>query len=1288
MKRRFLSVLALLIGIAGTVFGQTPATLPYSCDFEATGDNGWTLKNGTCTNKWHVGTFSSPAGHSGSLFISEDNGATAGYNTRDYSVVIAEKLFRTGETDSLAIGFDVTIDGEYNYDYLKVFWVPADTNFEAVNSSTYFAMRDYTTNVIMSNTRSEDSRYIHQTEGRQKVYIANEPNTLKKLVFVWKNDGGGGYQPGAIIDNISIVGVNAGCTEPTDLTVANISQTGFTLNWNGNASSYEVRLNGETPETVNATSKTFTGLASDEFYTLEVRSLCEDENSEWASLGFTYQVPVSLPYTCDFEAAGNNGWILKNDTCANKWYVGTFSSPAGHSRSLYISGDEGETAGYDTTGHSVVIAEKIFRTGEMPYLSIKFDLTVKGEPEFDMLKVFWAPADTNYNASTSEVYYAERSFGEYVIMSNADDSTQYYLSSLNGTQEMKVFIPNEPNSLKKLVFLWTNDIDYVSKPGAIIDNIEVREVSAPCDAPTDLTVSNISATGATVSWSGTTSDYEVRLNGGTPETVNTTSKTFTGLTNGTSYLIEVRSLCQQENSSPWERIEFCTQQTPVTLPYNCDFSATDNNGWLIKNGICWNKWFVGTPEGEGNRALYLSGDNGATASTIASMGDVVIAEKLFQTGTSEYISIDLDLEASVNTLGWADYLKIFWTPADSVFDATNDLRDAYAYYGPCYGDNVIMSNSGIDTIYYTCSSEGRQQMSITLENEPNTLKKLVFLWLGGERDRDKSVIIDNISIRGVDTPCEEPTDLTVSDISQNAATISWNGSASGYELRLNGGIPEVVTGTSKTLSSLTPGESYLLEVRAACTDSRSQWKSIGFSTSQYAVSIPYSCDFEATGNNGWSLKDDDNANEWYIGTTTELMSGSLYISGSDGASVEYDRNNRSIAIAEKTFLTGTGDSLTISFDLLVGGEAGFDFLKVFWAPADSIFEADRHAHYADSEWDENVIINNSGDTQHHYMSNMDNTERISVNVPNEPNTLKKLVFLWKNDSSDGDQPGAIVDNISITETTTGEAPAPCYPPADFAVTNITATSATVSWSGLSSTYEIKLNGGTTETVNGTSKTFTGLTGSTVYMVELRTVCESNNSPWISTTFMTNNVAPELNTLAATDITETNATLHGSITRGSEIITSRGFEYRKQGSSEWLEVFVTSAGENMSMVISNLESETAYEYRVFAETDDEDYEGQTMTFTTLQSLGLAEIESGISAIVYPNPAKDRATLSLKGLTANARIIVNDIQGRIVLTDNIAKGSESYELDLDGFASGIYTIAIISGKNKTTHKLIVE
>ena len=111
----------MFMSVIGAVFGQTPATLPYSCDFEASGGNGWTLKNGSCANKWHVGSFTSPAGHSGSLFISSDGGTTAGYDVNAYSVVVAEKLFQTGTSDSLTISFDLTIEGETLYDYLKVF---------------------------------------------------------------------------------------------------------------------------------------------------------------------------------------------------------------------------------------------------------------------------------------------------------------------------------------------------------------------------------------------------------------------------------------------------------------------------------------------------------------------------------------------------------------------------------------------------------------------------------------------------------------------------------------------------------------------------------------------------------------------------------------------------------------------------------------------------------------------------------------------------------------------------------------------------------------------------------------------------------------------------------------------------------------------------------------------------------------------------------------------------------------------------------------------------------------
>ena len=475
MKKNTFFALVMFMSVIGAVFGQTPATLPYSCDFEAAGDNGWTLKNGTCTNKWHVGSFTSPAGHSGSLFISSDGGTTAGYNINAGSVVVAEKLFQTGTSDSLTISFDLTVKGEGIYDYLKVFWVDTNVNYEASASfpGPNYASYDYSNNVIMGTT------YLNNLSAttRMSTTIANEPNTSKKLVFVWKNDQTNGGQPGAIIDNISIIAT------PTPTST-----------------------------------------------------------------------PTPLPYSCDFEASGDNGWTLKNGTCTNQWHVGSFTSPAGHSGSLFISSDGGTTADYDTDAESVVVAEKLFQTGTSDSLTISFDLTIVGEEYYDYLKVFWVPADTVYEASTSlPYYYADTSYSTNVIMSNAISATNYTVSMLIGTQNMSATIANEPNTLKKLVFVWRNDSRDGTQPGAIIDNIYISD----CIIPTDFIASNITQTSADVNWNGTASSYQIRLNGGTPETVSTTSKTLTGLTAGTAYTVEVRAVCASSQSA-WVSTSFTT----------------------------------------------------------------------------------------------------------------------------------------------------------------------------------------------------------------------------------------------------------------------------------------------------------------------------------------------------------------------------------------------------------------------------------------------------------------------------------------------------------------------------------------------------------------------------------------------------------------------------------------------------------------------------------------------------------------------------------------------------------
>ena len=365
------------------------------------------------------------------------------------------------------------------------------------------------------------------------------------------------------------------------------------------------------------------------------------------------QTPATLPYSCDFEAAGDNGWTLRNGTCTNQWHVGSFTSPAGHSGSLFISSDGGTTADYNINAYFVVVAEKLFQTGTSDSLTISFDLTVEGETSndghygYDYLKVFWVPADTVYEASFSTTYFAKAEYSTNVIMRNSVYASNYTLTHSDGEERMSVTIANEPNTLKKLVFVWRNDIGGRTQPGAIIDNISIIATPTP---------------------------------------------------------------------------------TPTPLPYSCDFEASGGNGWTLKNGSCANKWYIGQfsmPSGY-TKALFISGNNGQTPEYNPDAYSVAVAEKTFQTGTSDSLTISFDLtsEGETNDDGYYvyDYLKVFWVPADTVY---GNATSATYYSNSRYSTNVIMSNSPNALNYTLNYSDGEERMSVTIANEPNTLKKLL-----------------------------------------------------------------------------------------------------------------------------------------------------------------------------------------------------------------------------------------------------------------------------------------------------------------------------------------------------------------------------------------------------------------------------------------------------------------------------------------------------------------------------------------------------------------------------------
>ncbi len=97
-------------------------------------------------------------------------------------------------------------------------------------------------------------------------------------------------------------------------------------------------------------------------------------------------------------------------------------------------------------------------------------------------------------------------------------------------------------------------------------------------------------------------------------------------------------------------------------------------------------------------------------------------------------------------------------------------------------------------------------------------------------------------------------------------------------------------------------------------------------------------------------------------------------------------------------------------------------------------------------------------------------------------------------------------------------------------------------------------------------------------------------------------------------------------------------------------------------------------------------GAVETFT-LSSLA-EEIAGALQVSLYPNPATSQATLEINGLNQDAKIVISDLQGRILSQDQISAGKTRYTINVSEMASGVYYIRIVTDSVVSTQKLIVE
>ena len=371
--------------------------------------------------------------------------------------------------------------------------------------------------------------------------------------------------------------------------------------------------------------------------------------------------------------------------------------------------------------------------------------------------------------------------------------------------------------------------------------------------------------------------------------------------------------------------------------------------------------------------------------------------------------------------------------------------------------------------------------------------------------------------------CPAPTGLTLASVSSDEATITWNGTADSYNVEYGetGFTPGSGTGTvdvalteSYTLTNLDPSTSYTFYVNSDCStynDSLSTTVSFSFTTTQVPAPLPYTADF--TQSNEWILNNGTCTNYWAIGSVDTTPS--LFVTN-NGTTPSYTITSASTVTAEKLLTVGDGASFVISFDVKVGGESSWDYLKVFFAPAESSYPAANSAPTYASYSYETYAMNfqnylaQTGYTSYPYKLNLTqgNTLHVVAEMPNpNPNATStstaKLVFMWKNDSSGGTDPGAIISNVSVM---VNNCPMPTNPTAE----NVTANSANISWTADADAtawvLEYQAAGSSTWTVENVTTTpahtLNNLTPTTTYTVRVKTDCGDDESGYATLTFTT------------------------------------------------------------------------------------------------------------------------------------------------------------------------------------------
>ena len=896
--------------------------------------------------------------------------------------------------------------------------------------------------------------------------VESDPNIPFHITFKYQPNNNYGSIWYWFVDDITVYEIST-CAPPSNLETTAVTSSSATLSWSGNVDSYNLyyKAAADTGWTqvqnvvVDENGYLLENLLSNTTYTWYVASICDDGtavNSLETSSFTTECGSYPTPFVQNFDGSTNIPlcWSRYNGW-ANDVFAGGTLSPATSGwvfNSSLVFGSTHPRVNIYGASCNRWLVSPPINLGELTDPILTFDLALTAWNNASPISDPNGQPDDKFMVIVSTDYGTTWSAANATVWSN--DETGNYVFNQIPAAGQEISIPLSAYVGQTVMIAFYGESTTANGDNDLhIDNVVVSNATS-CTKPTNLRLVSVTENSVTLEWdeNGTATNWNIEYGP-------------TGYQQGSSSATIIEA-----NANPYTVSNLASNAYDFYVQADC---GADQSLWAGPITATPGSFNMGVSGSDTLTTCSLTiFDNGGANGNYSSNCNAILVIYPETEGSSVAVSGTYATENN-----W-DYLRFY---------------DGVGTNGTLLGEYC-----GTGTIPSIMSSAG-----------PLTIK---FTSDGGVQSGGFELTVSCAS-------CPPPGNLAASNITSESADLTWTGSASTFHLeyKAENDTAWTTTNTSDTsfnISSLSANTSYNVNVYSNCDGNLSPANSITFTTTMVAVDIPYSTDFSNENDQAWLLNNGYCSNVWKIGSVNDSTSA-LFVTNNN-TTPGYYQNSFSVVSAEKIFTIGEAADLLISFDVNVGGESTYDYLKVFFAPTDSLYPAiNTNRYYADNNYS-NFALNFSdylqygGATSFPHIFNLTggNTVHISARMPNpNPNptaaSTAKLVFLWKNDSNASDQqPGAVITNVSIEEIS-------CPTPTNLTVSNLTTNSADISWTPNGEEDEWILeytetgnSDWTSVTVNGSaSYTLNGLASGVTYQIRVQAVCGSDNqSLWASTLF--------------------------------------------------------------------------------------------------------------------------------------------------------------------------------------------